>query len=138
MLLNESDTCTLYDQYLKNDPRFNFSDIEKIKNLNDYELLILKRDGKQIIYDTMLYTTRGCVYHGPLNDKENKNEFKLRLNSLAYHAGLNQRTLSIATGISERTLSRYFTGKSIPDYINLKKLSDALGCSVNDLYFDGF
>lgn len=128
----------LLDQFLCN-PHIKKEDIMDYKELNDYEILIkLRPKGEQIIFNTMNNTIRGCTYRGRLSEDENKKEFKLRLRSWLLFSGLNQKDLADITGISERTLTRYVNGKSLPDYISLKKIADAMNCKVDDLYFNGF
>lgn len=128
----------ILDQFLLS-PLIKEKDIMDYKDLNEYEVLIkLRPKGDQIIYDSLNNTIRGCEYHGKLTAKENRNEFKMRLRAMLLHSRLSQKDLSRISGISERTLTRYVNGDSIPDYISLKQIADALNCKVDDLYFNGF
>lgn len=129
---------TLIEYYVHSNPLIKIEDIKQYKELNDYELLIELYDGQKYIYDTLNNTTRGAPYYGILTDKENRKEFKLRLRALLSHTGMTQRDLSEKTGISERTITRYMNGETLPDYISIKKLSNALNIPVNQLYFENF
>lgn len=128
----------ILDQFLLS-PLIKENDIIEYKELNEYEVLIkLRPKGDQIIYDALNNTIRGCSYRGKLTAKENRNEFKMRLRAMLLHSRLSQKDLSRISGISERTITRYINGDSIPDYVALKKIADAINCKVDDLYFNGF
>lgn len=128
----------ILDQFLLS-PLIKENDIIDYKELNEYEVLIkLRPKGDQIIYDALNNTIRGCNYRGKLTAKENRNEFKMRLRAMLLHSRLSQKDLSRISGISERTITRYINGDSIPDYVALKKIADTLNCKVDDLYFNGF
>lgn len=126
------------DQFLLS-PLVKKENIIDYKDINEYEVLIkLRPKGDLIIYDSLSNTIRGCNYHTQLTEKENRNEFKMRLRAMLLHSRLSQKDLSRISGISERTLTRYVNGETLPDYISLKKIADALKCKVDDLYFNGF
>ena len=44
-----------------------------------------------------------------------------------------QYELAKASGISERTLSRYFTYRSMPSIDTVYRIAEALNCTVDDL-----
>lgn len=50
--------------------------------------------------------------------------------------GVTQAELEMMTGIHRVTISRYETGDTEPGAVNLKKLADALGCTMEALLAD--
>lgn len=48
--------------------------------------------------------------------------------------GLTMKELGSIVGVTESAISQYETGKRQADYEMLLKLSEALGCSVDDLF----
>lgn len=48
--------------------------------------------------------------------------------------GLTMKELGSIVGVTESAISQYETGKRQADYEMLLKLSEALGCSVGDLF----
>lgn len=61
------------------------------------------------------------------------NIFSGNLISLMNEFGYTQRTLSIDSGISESSISRYISGTRLPDVKALINISLALNCSIDDL-----
>lgn len=49
-------------------------------------------------------------------------------------AGLSQAEVSEASGVSQKQISRYESGKAKPHPSTLRKLADALDCRVKDLF----
>ena len=58
---------------------------------------------------------------------------KNRIRDLREDASLKQSELAAATGIDQRTISNYETGKTCPDSYALIKLADFFGVSVDYL-----
>ena len=61
---------------------------------------------------------------------------KILIRQIREKKNINRRQLSKSTSISERSLINYENGDSSPTLIQLKKISLALECSINDLYSD--
>ena len=60
-------------------------------------------------------------------------EFKERLKSTREARGLSQADLAKKTGLQPAAVSHFETGNRAPSFDNLRKLSDALGVSVDYL-----
>ena len=60
-----------------------------------------------------------------------------RLLELISEKELSQKELSISTGLTESTISRYVNGERIPRGSNLVKLAKALDTTVDDLLGTG-
>lgn len=58
--------------------------------------------------------------------------FVKKIRELSDAAGLSERKLSVKAGIPYGTVHNYFIGRAVPSWINMLKLSEALGveCSV--------
>lgn len=48
--------------------------------------------------------------------------------------GLTQQELADKAGLAVNTIRLYEAEKRVPDVVRLKKIADALGCSVNEFY----
>lgn len=68
-----------------------------------------------------------------MSDEELRVEFSNKLKRLIQARYMNQRGLSEATGISVAVINHYITGRNLPDFKNLRRLSKALECSVSEL-----
>lgn len=64
-----------------------------------------------------------------------REHFSRRIRKKLYNTATNQDMLSMRTGISETTLSKYVNGKVTPSAFNLYKIARALECSANELIF---
>lgn len=103
---------------------------------NDRYYIFTLNDGRLIEYDFV----ENC--HRPvLSPEEKRNrdgmqwrrEFSFKLRRRLKDTRTTQMTLSIKTGISERIISRYVNGSSIPSAYNLEKIANALDCDMDDL-----
>ena len=56
------------------------------------------------------------------------------IRSLMKESGLNSTELAERTRMSKTTISHYTSGRRIPSEMNAKKLADALGVTVDELY----
>lgn len=68
-----------------------------------------------------------------MNKKDFTHDFSNRLKTLLENNGLIQRDLARRTGISEMSISRYCAGQRLPNAHNLYLISQALGCTIEDL-----
>ncbi len=89
-------------------------------NWFDKRIRILSKDGGE---------TENCE----LKETDTKKQFAYNLYNKIRRMGMNQQKLSELTGISEVTISRYCSGKRLPNVHNLKKICLALKCSVYEL-----
>ena len=56
-----------------------------------------------------------------------------KLKAARIAAGLSQAQLAEAVGCLQKDISRYESGKHEPRALTLKKMAQALGCSMDDL-----
>lgn len=62
-----------------------------------------------------------------------RDNFSRRLKNRMHRFAVGQDELSIRTGISRVTLSKYMNGKASPSGDNLERLARALHCSISEL-----
>lgn len=48
--------------------------------------------------------------------------------------GMNQRHLAILSGLTPACISQIINGKRKPTAVTLKKITDALGCKMDDVF----
>ena len=68
-----------------------------------------------------------------ITDELWKKEFARRLKKMTIRKGYYMRDVAEKLGVSENTMSRYMTGKTIPGAYTVKRLSEILDCSVQYL-----
>lgn len=62
-----------------------------------------------------------------------KKQFAKNFNKKMRNMGYSQQCVSERSGIMQSMISKYSTGKSIPNGYNIKRLARALKCSVDEL-----
>ena len=111
-------------------------DIEEVRYLNDWDLLIVFKNGKKILYDTYNNFHRNITYSNvnELTDEQEKKEFAYRLRSIMGRKWITQEELAKKLGTSQAMVSRYVSGKAIPGGIMLRNMSKILNCSMDDFF----
>lgn len=61
--------------------------------------------------------------------------FAERLKWKMDNSGLGTHDLAAITGLFHGTISKYRTGRTLPNQINIYKLAEGLGCDPNDLMY---
>lgn len=101
-----------------------------------HEIRLYMKDGYKFVYDSLDKCPHPIVEFkepGELSDElwlkgfSDKVHGQLRINRMV------QYELAKATGISERTLSRYLTYRSMPSVNTVHRMASALNCMVDDL-----
>lgn len=124
----------LYKYIINNNPFIKEEDIESYEALNSHDLLITYRNGVQEIYDTFLNTSRRVRHIEQADDSQMRLAFRRRLQTLMNRKWVTQDELAKRINSSQQMISRYLTGQSIPSALTIKKIADALNCSVDDFY----
>ena len=68
-----------------------------------------------------------------MSEQEWLEEFGNNLQALMREIGINQKELSIRSGLSQADISRYANCQQVPSAIAVIKLAYALDCSTDDL-----
>lgn len=125
------------DEYLIKDFEMHYphlcDDIVEYQRGEPFELIAKLNDGRVLSYYMPDDLIRYLPSESDMDDEEKcKREFGIRLRHAMHKAGLLQYELAEATGIPQSRLSTYINGKMLPSFMNLMKITQALGCSMND------
>lgn len=122
---------------LKINPFIKKDDIKEIKELNQWDLLFIFKNGEKIIFDTDTGYHRNLFYRNinELTEEQEKREFGYALRTMMRRKYINQEELAKSVGTSQTMISRYMTGKVIPSVLMGRKISKVLGCSMDELFF---
>lgn len=126
----------LYKYVMNNNPFINEEDILSYEALNKHDLLITFKNGNKEIYDTFSNTSRRVnrIDQTQTDDSQMRLNFRRRLQTIMNRKWVTQEELARRINSTQPMVSRYLTGQSIPSALTLKKIADALNCSVNDFY----
>lgn len=95
-------------------------------------------DGCMYEYDSMdnsIRQIRTNTY--PIEDDIlTRKEFGMNLQKMIPLSGLNKSELAEKVGITNAMLSRYIRGNSTPNVVTARKLANALGCTIDELFDD--
>lgn len=118
------------------DPFITDDDVEEYREINEWDLLITFKDGRQFIFDRFTNAHK-CVYYGSideLTDEQERKEFAYRLRSLMGRRWVTQDQLADMIDTSQPMISRYVRGDAVPNAITLRKIAKALGYSMDDFF----
>lgn len=122
---------TAYHPYLVNDVR-------DWRPRSDRGIRLIMEDGTMYDFDTITKGVRRVEDHG-MYEMEEITEDRCRA-SIAYHLtelmglkGYTQQTLSEYTGLGKGSIYNYINGRATPSATALRKLAQALDCSIADL-----
>lgn len=115
-------------------------DIEEIRELNRWDLMIIFKNGEKFIYDTLMNTHRLIFYENvnELTEEQEAKEFARKLLKMMQRKFITQEELAERIGTSQTMISRYITGECIPNYRVVVKLAKALNCMTDDFRYDDY
>ncbi len=126
---------SLYHLVVDYNPMIDENHIVMVNKLTHYDLLIEYDDGSKVIYDTLTSTTRGTRERYDLSDDYYiKRVFRFNLYKIMERKWMTQEELAKKVKTSQTMISHYMSGKCMPNAVMLKKLADALNCSVDDFF----
>lgn len=115
--------------------------VEKMVDWSDESILAILveiDDGRVYLFDSLGDTYRLMRRDtNEMSDEEVANEFSKRVMRMIMLRGLDQKKLADRIGVNENTISRYITGKSLPNYVTISKIAKALDCDIKDLFYEG-
>lgn len=131
--MNEYPWCHV----LKISPFIKKDDIEEIKEINGWDLLVIFKDGRKIIVETDSGYHRSLFYNdiNELSEEQEKKEFGYALRTMMKRKYMNQEDLAEFVGTSQTMISHYMSGRCLPNIIMGRKLAKALGCSMDELFY---
>lgn len=131
-------TNFLYRYVISNNPFIKEEDILSYEALNEHDLLITYKNGIEEIYDTFNNTSRRVNRIDQTNDSQMRLSFRRRLQTIMNRKWVTQDELAKRINSTQPMVSRYLTGQSIPSAITIKKIADALDCSIDEFYDNYF
>lgn len=122
------------------DPFATKNEIAEIRELNEWDLLIIFHSGKKVILDRFTGYHKNIFYKdvNELTEEQEKKEFAYRLRSLMGREGITQNQLAEMIDTTQAMISRYVRGEVIPSSIMLRKIAKALGYSMDDFFYREF
>lgn len=126
----------LYQYARMCDPFITPEEVEDYIEVNEWDLIIKFKDGRQFIYDRFTNTHKNLYYNNinELTDKQEKKEFAYRLRSLMGRRWVTQEQLANDINVSRPMISKYVRGEAIPSAIVLRKIAKVLNCSMDDFF----
>ena len=130
----------LWQYVLKVDPFAKKEDVVSIEELNDWDLLIIFRNGTKTIYDRFTNYHRNIFYESinELTDEQEKKEFAYRLRIMMKRKYITQEQLAELIGTSQVTISRWINGECLPSVIMVRKIAKVLDCSMDELFYQEY
>lgn len=104
------------------------------------EITVRLKDGRKYAYDWMVKSL--WLIYDPEDDVEELSEMEWRsmfsknLLRKMRNVGMTQDELSYITGISQVTISKYINCKTTPGTYNVRKIANALKCSIGELIYE--
>lgn len=127
-----------YKTYIKAEKlkRYISSNIEEYFAINNYELLVKLKSGDKFVYDDYYRCVRFILYENDeLTEEQEKREFKRNLRNMLRYKRITQSELAEMVGTTQSMINRFINGKSLPSFMMLRKLSKALDCHIDDLFY---
>lgn len=126
----------LYKYVINNNPFLREDSIESYEALNKKDLLINYKNGNKEIFDTYSNISHRVNRINQYDDTQMRLSFRRKLQSIMNRKWVTQDELATRINSTQQMISRYLTGQSIPSALTIKKIADALECSVDDFYDD--
>lgn len=127
----------LWQYVLMVDPFAVEEDIIDIKEINEWDLLIIFKNGRKVMYDRFTGYYMNIFYDdvNEITEEQEKKEFAYKLRSLMNRNRVTQEQLSESLNTTQAMISRYVRGETIPSVIVLRKIAKILNCSMDDFFY---
>ena len=131
---------SLWKYVLNYDPFATKEDVLEIRELNEWDLLFIFKDGRKVIYDTFTGYHRNLFYEDvkELTDEQERKEFAYRLRSMMKRKFITQEQLAELTNTSQVMISRYINGQCLPNVLVVRKIAKVLDCSMDELFYEQY
>lgn len=115
--------------------RFREEDIVNQIRIGDYDYIFDIIDGRRIIYDDLHESISRVITDRitDVSEEDWKLEFSRKLKNKLAARCIPQKEFAKRIGVNEMTMSRYITGKRIPDSYTMGKIAHALNCDIEYL-----
>lgn len=114
-----------------------FKRMTSFEEIDDYMVFIDLNDGRTLLYDIFIHEFKEVKRFDDvfeLTEDEWKLGFSHLLAKRIQMRRMTQYELANKLGVSEMTISRYITGKSLPSVYMMNKITKVLKCSQEDLF----
>ena len=112
----------------------------RFDEIGPHELMIYCKDGSRVRYDCFngdLFKWYPTDYDiNKRSDKQIIQDFQWRLRRTMTVKCIGQSRLAELSGLSQKTISNYLSGKSMPDILKLNSLARALNVDASELLRD--
>lgn len=112
----------------------------RFEEIGPHELMIYRKDGSKVLYDDFngdwLKWYPSDYDINKRSEEQIAQDFQWRLKRTMTLRCIGQAQLAEMSGLSQKTISNYLTGKSMPDILKLNKLARALDVDVTELLRD--
>lgn len=127
----------VYDEFVRMNPEIGEQIVDWYPS-GQMEITVKIKSGKKYSYDWMQKLTTSLYDPDEEYDEteaEWRNRFARNLDHKLYNVGMSQDLLAFETGISPVTISKYIRARATPSTYNLRKIAQALKCSVSELIY---
>lgn len=127
----------VYDEFVRMNPEIGEQIVDWYPS-GQMEITVKIKSGKKYSYDWMQKLTTSLYDPDKEYDEteaEWRNRFARNLDHKLYNVGMSQDLLAFETGISPVTISKYIRARATPSTYNLRKIAQALKCSVSELIY---
>lgn len=126
----------LWQFVMQVDPFVKYDEVEEIKELNEWDLLITFANGRKVLFDRYTGYYKNVYYDNvnELTEEQEKREYAYRLRSLMGREGVSQEELANRVKTYQSAVSNYVSGKVTPNVIMARKIAKALGYSIDDFF----
>lgn len=117
-----------------------YESASRFEEIGPHELMIYREDGSRVRYDCFngdwfkWYPTDYDI--NKRSDEKIIQDFQWRLRRTMTLKCIGQAKLAELSGLSQKTISNYLSGKSMPDILKLNSLARALNVDVSELLRD--
>ena len=120
-------------------PKCTKNDIVKCEWISQYDIFIQFTNGNKVIYDTFKNGSRYYNYDpNNITEEEWKREFKIRLNNYLLRTGYSQNDLAEYLGVNQQAISRYCTGKIMPNIYTIRKIAMFFNIDYKELLYQDY
>lgn len=96
-------------------------------------------DDSMFEYDSLDNSIRQVYFNDSgIDETIVRKTFGNNLQKMLPFSGMNQQELADKVEVSRVMLSKYIRGKSVPSVIVARKIANALGCTVDELFDDTY
>lgn len=119
------------------DPSATADDVEEMTEINEWDLLIVFKNGRKVLFDRFTGYYQNVFYDdvNEITEEQEAKELAMRLRSIMNRKGITQEQLASELNTTQAMISRYIRGECIPSAIVLRRISKVLNCSMDEFFY---